>query len=266
MLCVKPMMMEVIESMERTFNISVRGKIAKNLSKTFYVCGNSDYAAHFDFDAEWDEHQFKTARFIGGDGTHIDRIFSGNECEVPVFMDTYQITVGVFAGNLHTTTPAIIPAKRSILSGGSAPAMPPKDDYAQMMGEINAAADRAGKAADRAEEIAEAIGPGGGDAGQDGVTFIPSVSKDGVISWTNNGGMDNPESVNIAGPQGEKGDTGPQGPQGDKGDKGDKGDTGSDGKDGYTPVRGADYWTAEDKEQMVSDVLAAIPSAEGVTF
>lgn len=38
-----------------------------------------------------------------------------------------------------------------------------------------------------------------------GVTFMPSVSKEGVISWTNDGGRINPESVSI---KGTKGDTG----------------------------------------------------------
>ena len=45
-----------------------------------------------------------------------------------------------------------------------------------------------------------------------GATFTPSVSAAGVISWTNDGGLPNPESVNIKGPQGETGSTGPAGP------------------------------------------------------
>ena len=40
--------------------------------------------------------------------------------------------------------------------------------------------------------------------GKNGTTFIPSVSKDGVISWTNDGGLPNPKPVNI---KGEKGDS-----------------------------------------------------------
>lgn len=39
--------------------------------------------------------------------------------------------------------------------------------------------------------------------------------------------------------------------------KGDKGDT---------PVKGVDYWTAEDRAAMVADVLAALPVAEGGSF
>lgn len=41
--------------------------------------------------------------------------------------------------------------------------------------------------------------------GDDGTTFRPSVSAAGVISWTNNGGLENPTPVNIMGPQGEPG-------------------------------------------------------------
>lgn len=39
--------------------------------------------------------------------------------------------------------------------------------------------------------------------GEDGATFTPSVSADGVISWTNNRGLNNPEPVNIRGKDGK---------------------------------------------------------------
>lgn len=38
-----------------------------------------------------------------------------------------------------------------------------------------------------------------GEAGKNGVTFIPSVSEAGVLSWTNDGGLTNPDPVNIKG-------------------------------------------------------------------
>ena len=40
----------------------------------------------------------------------------------------------------------------------------------------------------------------------------------------------------------------------------------AEGKGGYTPVRGVDYWTDEDKAQIVADVLEALPSAEEVAY
>lgn len=33
-----------------------------------------------------------------------------------------------------------------------------------------------------------------------GVTFIPSISPEGVLTWTNDGGLPNPEPINIMGP------------------------------------------------------------------
>jgi hypothetical protein len=48
--------------------------------------------------------------------------------------------------------------------------------------------------------------------------------------------------------------------KGAKGDKGDKGDPGADGK---TPVRGVDYWTSADKQEIVDEVLENVPSGGG---
>ena len=136
---------------------------------------------------------------------------------------------------------------------------------------------------------------------KNGSTFTPSVSDDGILSWTNNGGLENPAAVNIKGAKGEKGDkgdtgatgspgqTGAQGEKGEKGDKGDtgaaftysdftaeqlaalkgekgdkgdKGDTGAAGADGYTPVRGTDYWTAADIAEIKGYVDDAILGGE----
>ena len=85
-------------------------------------------------------------------------------------------------------------------------------------------------------------GPQGlkGDQGESGATYTPSVDEDGLLSWENNKGLENPEPVNIRGPQGPKGDTGdmgpqgPTGPQGETGAKGDTGDTGPQGPKGDT--------------------------------
>ena len=79
----------------------------------------------------------------------------------------------------------------------------------------------------------------------------------------------------IVGPPGEKGADGtmtfedlteeqreqlrgPQGIQGPQGDIGPVGPEGPAGKDGYTPERGVDYWTEEDK----AEIIASIPTSE----
>lgn len=57
-----------------------------------------------------------------------------------------------------------------------------------------------------------------GKDGKDGTTFTPYVNADGVLSWTNDGGKENPEPESIKGPLGPQGPRGPQGPQGPQGD------------------------------------------------
>ena len=41
---------------------------------------------------------------------------------------------------------------------------------------------------------------------------------------------------------------------------------GSKGDPGKTPVKGTDYYTEDDKAEMVEAVLAALPAAEGVSY
>lgn len=52
------------------------------------------------------------------------------------------------------------------------------------------------------------IGPAGsqGPKGDTGAVFTPSVSDDGTLTWTNNGGLTNPGPVNMKGPKGDSGD------------------------------------------------------------
>lgn len=51
--------------------------------------------------------------------------------------------------------------------------------------------------------------------------------------------------------------------RGDKGDPGEKGEPGAPGK---TPVRGTDYWTAADKQEIVNSVIAALPDGTEVSY
>ena len=83
-------------------------------------------------------------------------------------------------------------------------------------------------------------GPAGpqGPQGEPGAVFTPTVSPEGVISWTNNGSLSNPTAVNIKGPQGEQGPQGATGATGPQGPKGDTGDTGPQGEQGPQGVQG----------------------------
>ncbi len=120
--------------MNKTITIAVNNKIANNITpKVLYVCGNSDFTVNFTFDDEWNAFPTKTARFITQHSTYIDVVFQGNACSVPVMENTHLVNVGVYAGNLHTTTPAVIGAKKSILCGTGLPADPAPDVYQQII-------------------------------------------------------------------------------------------------------------------------------------
>ena len=72
--------------------------------------------------------------------------------------------------------------------------------------------------------------------GPRGATFTPSVDEDGNLSWSNDKGLPNPTIINI------------------------------NGADGHTPVKGTDYWTADDQQAIVNDVLAALPTWTGGSY
>ena len=210
-----------------------------------------------------------------------------------------------------------------------------KDVIAQLISICQSSADEAAQSAQQAQEEAEKVldiipvggikgqvltklsdedkdynwqdPTGGGGTGQNGATFTPSVSPEGVISWTNDKELPNPEPVSIKGDKGDQGPQGEQGLQGVKGDKGDKGEQGiqgipgekgekgdpgepgakgeqgeqgpagadgatgpqgpqgEQGPPGKTPVKGVDYWTEPDKQEIISDVLEQIPGSSGGT-
>ena len=116
------------------------------------------------------------------------------------------------------------------------------------------------------EQILDAIQSGGVGAGG-GISKIEqtttSVEDGGINVWTatlTDGSTYQFEVRNgrrgadgAPGEKGEKGDTGEQGPQGE---------TGQVGADGYTPLKGTDYFTEEDKTELVNAVLAALGSGD----
>ena len=122
--------------MTRTIEISIKDRIAWQTNCEEYICGNSDFVVHFAFDDEWEALTTKTARFVYGE-QFTDVVFSGDICNIPVIADAHKMKVGVYAGNLRTTTAATVRCKKSILSGGGMVADPAPDVYAQIMEKLN---------------------------------------------------------------------------------------------------------------------------------
>lgn len=123
--------------MGNILHVTVANKVATyNRRDGSIVCGNSDYSIQFVFDSEWEEHALKTARFKYN-GTVIDVPFEGDTVAVPKLRNTFLMTVGVFAGDLHTTTPAKVPCLKSILCEDGIPPDPEPDVYARIMAMLN---------------------------------------------------------------------------------------------------------------------------------
>ena len=86
-----------------------------------------------------------------------------------------------------------------------------------------------------------------GAAGADGIT--PTIGPNGnwFLGATDTG-------------KPSRGETGTQGKDGAKGAPG------APGAAGHTPVKGTDYWTAADKQEIVNSVIAALPDGTEVSY
>ena len=102
----------------KNIEITVEKKIASVEGLPEIVCGNSDYTLSFTFDNEWSGDQNKVARFSfskNNSKCFIDMPIENNTCKVPVLVGIVLVRVGVYAGELKTTTGAKIKCVKSII-------------------------------------------------------------------------------------------------------------------------------------------------------
>ena len=249
----------------KTIEITVKDKIATAADGAVYVCGNSDYVVDFHFDAEWDAYDTKTARFIC-DGTYQDQVFRGKSCPVPIIYSEHFFLVGVFAGNLHTTTMACIKTRNSVLSEHGVPAAPAPDVYAQIMELIQ------GLGEPDPETIAAAVAeyirnnpieetdptvPAWAKAAEKPAytaAEVGAISQEDLQAATDAALSQAKESGLFDGAPGADGSDG------------------KDGADGYTPVKGKDYFTEADKQEIAStaaemvSIPDVLPNPNALTF
>lgn len=153
--------------------------------------------------------------------------------------------------------PIIVPTKLSDLEQDATHRIVTDEEKASWNSKLSQADLQSGidTALEQAKESGEFKGEKG-DKGEQGIQGIQGVQGEkGDKGDTGEQGMQG-----IQGVQGEKGDKGEQGIQGEKGNTGEKGEKGD------TPVKGVDYYTEADKEEMVTLVLNALPSAEGSSY
>ena len=115
--------------------IKVRDKCAEG--EGVVICNNSDYTVAWDLDGEWTPYDTKTMRVNLTDGGYQDVVFTGNTAALPVLSTPGWVSVGLYAGDIHTSRAARLLALSSVLTPGGSPAVPAEDVYAQIMAKLN---------------------------------------------------------------------------------------------------------------------------------
>lgn len=118
---------------KKQIRIIVRDKVATLEDRSQYlVCGNSDYEVVFDLDADWEGVVAKTAVFVFGETT-IFVPFETAVCEGVEIKNATVCAIGLFAGDIKTTTGAAVCCKPSIRDIGGVPSEPSKEVYDEIM-------------------------------------------------------------------------------------------------------------------------------------
>lgn len=97
------------------------------------ICGNSDYTVAWDLDQEWTPYDTKTMRVNLADGTYQDVVFAGDTAALPALSTPGWASVGLYAGDLHTSRAADLRVLPSVTTPSGAPANPTPDVYDQLM-------------------------------------------------------------------------------------------------------------------------------------
>ena len=254
-------------------SFEVTNQSIRRTDKNTVVADSKNYLyATFTFSDEW--QGVKTAIFKhGGEKYHV--LLENDMCLVPWEVIKQGILdVSVFCGDLITSSTAHVTVNKSGYSDGGTPSEPTPDIYSQIISMINDIG--SGDIPD--EKIAEAVEK---YLSEHPIETLTEEDVQRIVSE-----YVEAHKEELKGEKGDKGDPGTPGSDGlDGADgvdgksaydiavahgfvgteaewleslKGDKGDPGKDGKpgepgmngapgaDGYTPVKGTDYWTAND--------------------
>ena len=127
-----------------TIHITVRNRVPTITAGEDVISHNSDYAAEYEFDEEWQD-KVKTVYFVCEDGSYQAVVMDGNSCDVPMMAGEHRrIFVGVQEGTsvkpgkLKTTRPCCLKVKDSIADYLGQPIPDPTPDvYEQIIAMLN---------------------------------------------------------------------------------------------------------------------------------
>lgn len=116
----------------KEIHVTVRDGVAFQTDHTAYIAGDGETWVVFAFEDDWSRYPARVARFQTESG-YQDVMFRGEKCHVPVFTYAQKLEVGLYAGNLRTTTPARLFVRPGIRSAWGAPADPEPNVFDQLM-------------------------------------------------------------------------------------------------------------------------------------
>ena len=241
----------------QTLELTVNKNVIERTKNEFLTSGGyKSIKCKFSFTSEW-ENYIKTAVFVYNGVAYNDEIIN-DECYIPAEAIETEGTlmVGVFGTVLNDTTMESritsnlesVQIYKGSFSKGNIPVNPDPSTWEVYLTKVKELVEQATEKLNNMDAINVKFQDGedlqtkfdngelgGTSSGNDGATFTPNVSSDGDLSWSNDKGLENPETVNIKGSKGDKGDTGLQGErglQGEQGVQGIQGPAGANGKDG----------------------------------
>ena len=168
--------MTVVGQNLKQYNSVVLAEDSSDLLKMQFNFRSSDWAAVSP----------KTINFIGVDCTMPVKITESTSCYVPKeVIKAPGFGVSIFGGNMATNV-VTIPVINNEYNGEDVPT-----GISVTNCEVNADGDLIVTLSDGREINAGRV------VGADGVTFIPSINKQKILSWTNDGGLENPAPIDL---------------------------------------------------------------------
>lgn len=170
-----------------------------------------------------------------------------NSCIIPweVLKNAGTVNVSAFCGDRHTSNIAQFTVVQSGYTEGEMPSEPTPTVYEQILKNFEGKQDKL-VAGDGIKINGNVI------AAVDAKSAYVIALEHGFI------GSEDEWLESLKGAKGEQGEQGIQGVQGEKGQNGKDGTNGTNGIDGKTPVKGTDYFTAEDKTEFTAEVAKSL--------
>ena len=201
--------------------------------------------AHFDVRSDdWTAPITAIFRADNDNNAYSILLDKNNSCIIPweVLKNAGTVNVSAFCGDRHTANIAQFTVVQSGYTEGEMPSEPTPTVYEQILKKFEGKQDKL---------VA-------GDGIKINGNVISAVDAKSAYVIALEHGFIGSEDEWLESLKGAKGEQGEQGIQGEKGQNGKDGTNGTNGIDGKTPVKGTDYFTAEDKTEFTAEVAKSL--------